>query len=103
MPPDFEALAVEAGLPVNQVERTWQEMRDWSLSSPNGAKLDWAATWRNWCRRKVADMPKARAGPPAKQPHISQLYAFMDAKESEVEHPEPLPQATILHLPAAVR
>jgi uncharacterized protein YdaU (DUF1376 family) len=40
MPPGFE-------------ERELSRMRDWSQASPNGAKLDWDATWRNWIGRAI--------------------------------------------------
>jgi hypothetical protein len=40
MPPGFE-------------ERELSRMRDWSKASPNGAKLDWDATWRNWIGRAI--------------------------------------------------
>lgn len=48
------ALACEvAAMPPGWVERQLAGMRDWSASSPKGAKLDWDATWRGWLRREI--------------------------------------------------
>lgn len=62
--PDGWALdAIEAGLPANHIDLEAAKMRDWSLSSKNGAKLDWRAVWRNWCREAAARLPQNRAPP----------------------------------------
>lgn len=50
--PDDLAQAV-ACLPPGWIERQLAGMRDWSASSPNGAKLNWDATWRGWIRREI--------------------------------------------------
>lgn len=58
MPDDFTPdvdFAIAEGLTRDQAEREAKAIRDWSKSSPNGAKLDWPATWRGWIRRKVGD------------------------------------------------
>lgn len=55
--------AIEAGLPANRIEFEAAKMRDWSLSSKAGVKLDWRATWRNWCR-EAASRPMSRGSPP---------------------------------------
>lgn len=59
MPDNFEPdieYAVSQGLTHSQARYEAEAMRDWSKSSPNGAKLDWPATWRGWVRRKIKDM-----------------------------------------------
>jgi hypothetical protein len=59
LPPDFKpsepmrVFARSAGLSEAQIDAEGEAMRDWSLSSPSGAKLDWEATWRGWVRRKT--------------------------------------------------
>lgn len=55
--------AIEAGLPAHLIDLEASKMRDWSRSSKNGAKLDWRATWRNWCREAAARIPPARGSP----------------------------------------
>ncbi len=45
------------GLSDDRLALECANMRDWSLSSPNGVKLDWSATWRQWVRRAVATGP----------------------------------------------
>ena len=40
-------------MPCGWMERQLANMRDWSRSSPKGAKLNWDATWRSWLRREL--------------------------------------------------
>ena len=55
--------AIEAGVPPHLIDLEASKMRDWSRSSKNGAKLDWRATWRNWCREAATRIPPARGSP----------------------------------------
>lgn len=64
LPDEFRQEAILLGLPGARVDAEAVRMRDWSLSSKNGAKLDWLATWRNWVREAVARLPASRASPP---------------------------------------
>lgn len=64
LPVDWREDAIAAGLPADRIEVEARKMRDWSLSSPKGAKLDWRATWRNWVRQAAESLPKARGSPP---------------------------------------
>lgn len=52
------AFAADAGLTEAEITRQADTIRDWSLSSKTGAKLDWLATWRGWIRRYLAERPK---------------------------------------------
>jgi hypothetical protein len=45
-----------------EILRMAEAMRDWSAADQRGAKLDWLATWRNWCRRE-ADRKGIRPAP----------------------------------------
>ena len=40
------------GLSDREIEREGENIRDWSLSAKNGAKLDWEAAWRNWVKNR---------------------------------------------------
>jgi hypothetical protein len=68
MPVDFTPdldFAVSLGLSFSQAKAEVEAMRDWSASSPKGAKLDWPATWRGWVRRAVGpQMPRPSGQPP---------------------------------------
>lgn len=64
LPLEWRADAPKAGLPELRIDTEALNMRDWSLSSPNGAKLDWRAAWRTWCRRAAKDRPRDGPGPP---------------------------------------
>lgn len=72
LPDDWQRDAIVAGLPRNLIEREAEKMRDWSLSSPTGAKLNWRATWRNWLKGAVDKLPSNR-GSPNKPLSASQL------------------------------
>jgi uncharacterized protein YdaU (DUF1376 family) len=52
LPDDLRDWAIEQGWPPPTIDAEAEKMRDWSLSSPNGAKKDWSAAWRNWMRNK---------------------------------------------------
>ncbi len=45
--------ARQKGLSENEISRLRDDIVDWSQSSPNGAKLNWRATWQTWVRRFV--------------------------------------------------
>ncbi|WP_051321101.1 DUF1376 domain-containing protein [Rhizobium mesoamericanum] len=45
--------AVDKGMPRSKALAEAERMKNWSLSHPKGAKLDWLATWRNWYRDKL--------------------------------------------------
>jgi hypothetical protein len=55
LPADLAAQV--AAYPPGWEERQLAGMRDWSKASPNGAKLDWDATWRGWLRRTIEREP----------------------------------------------
>jgi hypothetical protein len=40
------------GMTDREIDAEGETIRDWSLSSPAGAKLDWEATWRGWIKRR---------------------------------------------------
>ena len=44
-----------------EIDAEGETIRDWSLSSPAGAKLDWEATWRGWIKRRKLQ-PRATTG-----------------------------------------
>ncbi len=72
IPDDFEPdlqVAVEIGLTLEEAAFEASRMRDWSSGAPGqkGHKADWPATWRNWCRRIVADRREKRALAPPKK------------------------------------
>jgi hypothetical protein len=50
LPVEWRADAVKAGLPQNRIDLEAEKMRDWSISSPNGAKREWRSAWRNWVK-----------------------------------------------------
>ena len=56
IPEEWIDEAVSRGLTRAGAYAEAERMRNWSLSSPKGAKLDWRASWRNWIRDK-ADQP----------------------------------------------
>jgi uncharacterized protein YdaU (DUF1376 family) len=67
LPAEWRQDAVDAGLPADRIDAEAARMRNWSRSSPNGAKLDWRSAWRNWCTRIAAEIPPARGSPPKRE------------------------------------
>lgn len=58
--------AIDAGLCQSDVDRIAGTFRDYWVAQPGqkGVKLDWPATWRNWCRREVdRGRSRSRDGP----------------------------------------
>ena len=80
LPEDFEltkerrAVAEAERLPA---DRTFDKFVDYwrSASGARARKLDWDATWRNWCRTeadRARSTPAGAAGPPPKRPPPSE-------------------------------
>jgi len=59
--------AAKAGLSPEEAGREAEKFRDYWISQAGqrGVKLDWPATWRNWCRHAAERRPVARNTPPA--------------------------------------
>lgn len=51
---------VAGGLSQAEVLAAADHMRDWSVSSPKGKKLDWDATFKNWLRSAISDAKRGR-------------------------------------------
>jgi hypothetical protein len=69
IPEPWLAEAIEAGLPRSTAIASAATMRNWSLSDPKGAKLDWLATWRNWFARELGRQHRSGA-PPNRKPTV---------------------------------
>jgi hypothetical protein len=87
LPVEWRADAREAGIPEARIDAVALDLRDWSLSSPNGAKRDWRATWRRWCRR-VAD-EEAKAGPKPVAPSQAEVFAIIARNPNNAIEPGP--------------
>ena len=92
LPDEWRADALTAGIPPQRVDLDAAKMRDWSVNAAKGAKLDWRAAWRNWCR-EAADRTGIRGSPMQSQPNLSaafgQLARNMDAADVSAHHPQP--------------
>lgn len=69
LPDDFIAdisEAIRLGLSEQDAHREADKFRDYWNSQPGqrGVKLDWLATWRNWCRSAVERKPHRKEPPP---------------------------------------
>lgn len=69
LPADFIAdisEAVRLGLSDQDAHREADKFRDYWHGQPGqrGVKLDWLATWRNWCRSAVERRPRRSEPPP---------------------------------------
>ena len=62
LPVEWRQDAIKAGLPQNRIDLEAEKMRDWSISSPNGAKREWRSAWRNWVKGAVDKLPRGSPG-----------------------------------------
>jgi len=76
LPEDWRQDAEASGLSADRVDAEAAKMLDWSRSSQAGAKLDWRAAWRNWCRKAAADVPRGRP-PPIRAPSQSDVFKLI--------------------------
>ena len=53
--------AIEIGLSRQQASAQADRFRDYwhGVAGAKGVKLDWPATWRNWCRKALEDLPRS--------------------------------------------
>lgn len=72
--------AKSIGLTDRQIDAAADRFRDYWIAKPgqNGVKLDWSATWRNWCRKDAAAAAGQSRGPP-KRDVLSSLDALSRA------------------------
>lgn len=77
--PDGTRLCADLGL---CLATTLAKFRDHWRAQPGakGRKLDWDATWRNWCRSEPA-MARGRAAPPRDDASARRVAAFRAAAE----------------------
>lgn len=83
-PKDWIEFANLHGLSRQDAYREGEKLRDWSLSSAKGAKLDWEATWRNWIRRVVEEKGNRQPNGASKHP----AQAAMDELRRRMDHVE---------------
>jgi hypothetical protein len=52
-----------------EITREADSFRDYWIAKPGAqaCKLDWEATWRNWCRKSLSSAGRHRGGPPQPQ------------------------------------
>lgn len=67
LPFEWRQDAINAGLPEDRIASEAERMRDWSLSAPSGAKLNWRAAWRNWAKGAAEKLPKRAQSPPSQR------------------------------------
>lgn len=83
LPAEWREEAVSLGLSPQRIDLEADKMRDWSRSSKNGAKLDWRATWRNWCRDAAPNMPRGSPAPRPIDDLINSLSTRMDRANAD--------------------
>jgi hypothetical protein len=75
---EMRAWAVKS-VPGLDVDLTTEEFCDYWRGAPNGVKLDWIATWRNWLRNAYKKTPQVKYAKPAipQPPTKEQLEATL--------------------------
>lgn len=77
--PDWD-FALRLGFSRKQAETELAKLRDWSLSSEHGAKLDWDAAWRNWMRNAT---PRATSPPVSRSPVVVAASQILSERQDE--------------------
>lgn len=82
LPPDWSPSEADRafadGLMLN-VERTAANFRDFwhAKAGKDAAKLDWSATWRNWCRREAERLPTAKNALPRRESNLAWMHGLL--------------------------
>jgi hypothetical protein len=58
LPRHWLSEALRQGMTTDEALHQFEQMKDWSIGSPRGAKLDWFATWRRWVRQEMRRVAK---------------------------------------------
>lgn len=84
-PEDDWKVAVDLGLDPCAVLAMF---RDYWIAAPGkaGRKVDWPATWRNWCRREAERLKSRRPGP-AELPFLTPIAGGKDAAPVDANDP----------------
>ncbi|MEQ9634621.1 MAG: hypothetical protein RLW68_00905 [Devosia marina] len=88
LPVEWRQDALKAGLAADRIELEAEKMRDWSLSSPNGAKRNWRAAWRNWAKGAAEKQPRGSPfrSSPGKPRNIFEASSSLLTELMEAEH-----------------
>jgi hypothetical protein len=80
--------ALKRGVPESMIDRIAARFRDFwvSKAGKDGAKLDWDATWRNWCDRECeqkgwAPLLQAEPGQPATPSANGKVFVKQDSPQ----------------------
>ena len=65
LPDEWRQDAEGIGLEWHHIRNEAAKFRDYWVAKPGqaGCKLDWRATWRNWCRKAYGDLPTPARAP----------------------------------------
>lgn len=100
IPDDWEpdmAAAEREGLSAAEATREARKFRNYWQATPGqrGVKLDWPATWRNWCIKAAESRQNAPRSPPAERTYKDVLADIRDGKGYFDE-----PTGQVVELPA---
>lgn len=101
LPDEWRQDALDIGLLPSQIDFEADSMRDWSQSASDGARKEWRAMWRNWCRRVVRGTGRPRSPPQRETPItvIDSLLEKMDHADADPTAEIEGHQAAALQLP----
>lgn len=91
-----EATIDEPALSGADIEREAAKFRDYWLGVPGerGRKVDWPATWRNWCRKAAEDRSRSRGPPRGRRMDATDLW--LETRMNPDADQEPPPGTTFL-------
>jgi len=96
LPPDWTLSnrniqdAQACGLTTDEVRHEANKFRDYWISATGGkaSKLDWDATWRNWCRNTAERKPSGRGQPVGNRSNGEKLANAFDELQREIRAAE---------------
>ena len=88
---EWRAFAESEG--IHDPQREFARFKDYwtGQAGQKGRKLDWFATWRNWCRNS-RDYNRQRGSPPRRTGLGEALDDRLDEIRAEMENPQPRPK-----------
>ncbi|HHH46715.1 MAG TPA: hypothetical protein ENK53_06880 [Thiotrichales bacterium] len=106
LPPDWQPsedglrFAASVGLPPDRVRLEAERFRDYWIAQTGARarKRDWAATWRNWCRKAADDLRRNRA-PPGQPGSVLEAYRMASRLNPGIEDDDPVEHGPLQALP----
>jgi len=91
LPIEWRDWSISQGVDPDAIDGVADRFHDYwlSVSGPKGRSADWSATWRNWCRKAIADetsSDKQKGGGHGRFNQIIERASRADGVDREAGH-----------------